>query len=467
MMMTRCATVLLGLGALAAAAGVGTTEPLFVSEYLPDRYELAQNLSRVEIEGWEHPSHAGLLTIDAPTSSNTFFWFLPALSGDADAPVLLWLQGGPGASSLFGMFSEIGPFNIGADLEPVRNPVHWNQNYSLLFFDNPIGVGFSFTQDASRLVTNMSTVGSDLRTALLQFFTLFPEQRANDFYVTGESYGGKYTTACAHAILRGNADDAASARINLRGLSIGDGAVDPAQQFSGYGATLLAWGMISADERAVFDAYDARVASALAAGDALSAFAVFDEMLNGDFFPYPTYYTNATGLTNYFNLEQGDCGASCDPAYFEAWLNTPGARDAIHVGGATPYASYNASVELALKGDWMVGVLDMLVPVLEADGVKVQMYAGTNDLILGPPPTARMLDSLDWSGAATYASAPKTVWRVEGVDEGGAIDPIAGYCRSAQNFTFAVVRGAGHMVPTDQPQRALDLITRFVDGRGC
>ena len=160
------------------------------------------------------------------------------------------------------MFSEIGPFNIGADLEPVRNPVHWNQNYSLLFFDNPIGVGFSFTQDASRLVTNMSTVGSDLRTALLQFFTLFPEQRANDFYVTGESYGGKYTTACAHAILRGNADDAASARINLRGLSIGDGAVDPAQQFSGYGATLLAWGMISADERAVFDAYDARVASA-------------------------------------------------------------------------------------------------------------------------------------------------------------------------------------------------------------
>ena len=78
-----------------------------------------------------------------------------------------------------------------------------------------------------------------------------------------------------------------------------------------------------------------------------------------------------------------------------------------------------------------------------------------------------MLDSLDWSGAATYASAPKTVWRVEGVDEGGAIDPIAGYCRSAQNFTFAVVRGAGHMVPTDQPQRALDLITRFVDGRGC
>ena len=74
MMMTRCATVLLGLGALAgvdgmrarraplqpsSAAGVGTTEPLFVSEYLPDRYELAQNLSRVEIEGWEHPSHAG------------------------------------------------------------------------------------------------------------------------------------------------------------------------------------------------------------------------------------------------------------------------------------------------------------------------------------------------------------------------------------------------------------------------
>ena len=37
-----------------------------MSEYLPDRYELAQNLSRVEIEGWEHPSHAGLLRPSSP-----------------------------------------------------------------------------------------------------------------------------------------------------------------------------------------------------------------------------------------------------------------------------------------------------------------------------------------------------------------------------------------------------------------
>ena len=55
-----------------SASAATATEPLFVSDYLPDRYALAQNLSRVEIDGWEHPSHAGLLTVDAPTSSNTF-----------------------------------------------------------------------------------------------------------------------------------------------------------------------------------------------------------------------------------------------------------------------------------------------------------------------------------------------------------------------------------------------------------
>ena len=43
----------------------------------------------------------------------------------------------------------------------------------------------------------------------------------------------------------------------------------------------------------------------------------------------------------------------------------------------------------------------------------------------------------------------------------------AHWARPAQavgNVTYAVVRGAGHMVPGDQPTRAYDLITRFIGG---
>lgn len=105
------------------------------------------------------------------------------------------MQGGPGASSLFGLFTEIGPFNIGADMRAVpRGKNGWNNHYHLLFIDNPVGTGFSFTDDVGGYVQNQTQVGNDLHEALTQFFKGFPELKKNDFYVTGESYAGKYVS---------------------------------------------------------------------------------------------------------------------------------------------------------------------------------------------------------------------------------------------------------------------------------
>ena len=59
-------------------------------------------------------------------------------------------------------------------------------------------------------------------------------------------------------------------------------------------------------------------------------------------------------------------------------------------------------------------------------------------------------------GQPSFVKTSKTQWMI-GTD-------LAGYSRVVGNFTYVVVRDAGHMVPGDQPVRALDLITRFVDG---
>ena len=86
--------------------------------------------------------------------------------------------------------------------------------------------------------------------------------------------------------------------------------------------------------------------------------------------------------------------------------------------------------------------------------------SGQNDIILGPPLTENALRSpalAKWSRQADFVKAPKSAWHV-GAD-------LAGYARAVGNFAYVVVRGAGHMVPGDQPVRALDLITRFVEGR--
>merc|ERR1712050_292601 len=91
--------------------------------------------------------------------------------------------------------------------------------------------------------------------------------------------------------------------------------------------------------------------------------------------------------------------------------------------------------------------------------------SGQNDIILGPALTEKFLYNLNWSGKDMYRASHKTIWRLAINGPGSKLPDVAGYVRQVGNFTQAVVRGAGHMVPGDQPARAFDLITRFVEGR--
>ena len=76
-----------------------------------------------------------------------------------------------------------------------------------------------------------------------------------------------------------------------------------------------------------FHPSQARIRAALKASDPLLAYRVFDEMLNGDEYPYPTYYANVTGMkTNYFNFEQGPDGSSLSTNHFIGWLDTAAGR---------------------------------------------------------------------------------------------------------------------------------------------
>ncbi len=89
------------------------------------------------------------------------------------------------------------------------------------------------------------------------------------------------------------------------------------------------------------------------------------------------------------------------------------------------------------------------------------LYSGQLDLIVGAPLTERFLWQLEWAGAADYHQATKIIWR----DTDGSGN-VSGYARRARNLWQVVVREAGHMVPTDQPSRALDMLDRFISGRG-
>jgi vitellogenic carboxypeptidase-like protein len=93
-------------------------------------------------------------------------------------------------------------------------------NHNVIYIDNPVGTGFSFTDKEEGYAKNEIDVGNNLYEALIQFFTLFPDLQKNKFFVTGESYAGKYVPAVSHAIHKRNGN--AKIKINLKGLAIGN-----------------------------------------------------------------------------------------------------------------------------------------------------------------------------------------------------------------------------------------------------
>ena len=152
----------------------------------------------------EVESYSGFLTVNYTSNSNLFFWYFPAENGNKSAPFILWLQGGPGSSSMYGLLKENGPFIADVDKSGrpyIRtNPHRWTANHSVLYIDNPVGTGFSFTDslDAYPNVVEEST--EDLFIFLQQFLKMFPELQHCQFFPFGESYAGKYVPALAHRI---------------------------------------------------------------------------------------------------------------------------------------------------------------------------------------------------------------------------------------------------------------------------
>nr|XP_016812290.2 probable serine carboxypeptidase CPVL isoform X4 [Pan troglodytes] len=227
-------------------------QPLFLTPYIEaGKIQKGRELSLVgPFPGLNMKSYAGYLTVNKTYNSNLFFWFFPAQIQPEDAPVVLWLQGGPGGSSMFGLFVEHGPYVVTSNMTLRDRDFPWTTMLSMLYIDNPVGTGFSFTDDTHGYAVNEDNVARDLYSALIQFFQIFPEYKNNDFYVTGESYAGKYVPAIAHLIHSLN--PVREVKINLKGIAIGDGYSDPESIIGGYAEFLYQIGLLDEKQKKYF-----------------------------------------------------------------------------------------------------------------------------------------------------------------------------------------------------------------------
>ncbi|XP_073532668.1 probable serine carboxypeptidase CPVL isoform X2 [Phyllobates terribilis] len=425
--------------------------PLFLTPYLDSgKIDEARELSLVgKLPGANVKSYSGYLTVNKTFDSNLFFWFVPAQLSPESAPVLLWLQGGPGGTSMFGFFVEHGPYVVNENLTLIHREFSWTNKYSMLYIDNPVGTGFSFTKDDQGYAVNQDDVGRDLYSALTQFFQIFPEYQKNEFYATGESYAGKYVPAIGYYIHTLN--PTAKVKINFKGIAIGDGLCDPEVMLAGYADFMFQTGIVDENQKAFVQQKCDLAIQYIQQQKWIDAFDVFDSLLNGDRTLYPSFYQNVTGCRNYFNFLQ--CQEPTDQEYFGTFLALSEVRRSIHVGNLT--FNDGSEVEKHLLSDVMKTIKPWLVVLM--DNYRVLMYSGQLDVIVAAPLTERFLQTVPWSRLEEYKTAERSVWKIRSTDA-----EVAGYVRVAGEFAQVIVRGGGHILPYDQPERSFVLIDRFI-----
>ncbi|KAF6217136.1 hypothetical protein GE061_001489 [Apolygus lucorum] len=393
-------------------------------------------------------SYSGFFTVDDRYDSNLFFWYFVAEKNPTKAPVIVWLQGGPGTSALSGVFNENGPFYVKLHRGLKLRKYYWSQAAHLIYIDSPVGTGFSFTNSTAGYARNVNQVADKLYESLLQYFTVFQELRFNDFYIVGESYGAKDATMLAYKIDLIN--PRALLKINLKGIALQNAAYDPANMMS-YSDYLYQIGLVDSNGMTQMKRQENLISSLLSQRKYLDAFRAFDAMMGGEMTQWKTLFQNLTDYSSYNNLLH----FKKDVPYgdYKEYLKKDVVRHALHVGNLTFHQDRN--VKFLLVNDLMVSVKTTIEGLLEK--YRVLFYIGQVDIIMAYPLVVNALRKLSWSGALQYDKQPRQIWRVG--------DEISGYSKSVKKFTELVVLDAGHKVSYDQPKWTLEMIKRFVTGK--
>ena len=166
------------------------------------------------------------------------FWFFESRNDPSTDPLALWFNGGPGSSSMIGLFQENGPCRITNDSSLVTlNPYSWNNHANILYIDQPVGAGFS--HGATEVGTS-EEAAKDVWTSLQMFFKDpgFRRYAKNSLGIWTESYGGHYGPTFANFFLEQNegieSGSVSGIPLNLKFLGIGNGLTDPITQYPGY-----------------------------------------------------------------------------------------------------------------------------------------------------------------------------------------------------------------------------------------
>ncbi|XP_027085115.1 serine carboxypeptidase-like [Coffea arabica] len=395
--------------------------------------------------------HAGYYKLQHSKDARMFYLFFESRKSKSD-PVVIWLTGGPGCSSELALFYENGPFKIANNLSLIWNDYGWDKVSNIIFVDQPIGTGFSYSSDKSDIRHNEEEVSNDLYDFLQAFFEEHPQYAKNDFYITGESYAGHYIPAFASRIQRGNKGKEGTG-INLKGIAIGNGLTNPEIQYQAYTQYALDNKLITQADANTLSPLVSQCQQAIKScgpdggTSCRQAYSICNGLFNS--------ILEIAGNINYYDIRKQCISNLCyDFSNMEKFLNEKSVRDALGVGDIE-FVSCSGDVYQALITDWMRN-LEVGVPAFLEDGVKVLVYAGECDLICNWLGNSRWVHAIEWSGQKDFEAAPDVPFVVDSVE--------AGLHKGHGPLSFLKVHDAGHMVPMDQPKASLVMIEKWMQG---
>ncbi|MBA0571804.1 hypothetical protein Golob_002178, partial [Gossypium lobatum] len=167
------------------------------------------------------PQFSGYVTVNKVAGRALFYWLTESPNSPSSKPLVIWLNGGPGCSSVaYGASEEIGPFRINKSASGLYlNKFSWNNVANLLFLETPAGVGFSYTNRSSDLLdTGDRRTAMDSLEFLIRWLNRFPRYKNREVYITGESYAGHYVPQLARQIMVYNKKS--KHPINLKGIMV-------------------------------------------------------------------------------------------------------------------------------------------------------------------------------------------------------------------------------------------------------
>ncbi|RAW29107.1 hypothetical protein PC110_g14528 [Phytophthora cactorum] len=397
-----------------------------------------------------------------------FYWYTESQKDPENDPIVLWLNGGPGCSSLGGLFTENGPFVVSDDLSIKVNRYSWNRNANMVWLESPAGVGFSGDVEGPNYY-NDDIVAAKTREFLDLFFNKFSELKNREFYITGESYAGMYIPYLVDRLVEEPIEG-----VNLKGFAIGNPFTDNIIDGNAYIDYYYSHAMVSLEAYekikvicgahigCLFDdtpcpsGCEALLEEAEVGAGGLDPYFIYGDICLMDNTQAKALRKRAKPSVQISPTHRGDIGA-CADTLTHVYLNLPEVQDAIHVtesmggkhvqwkGCSDPVGDlYTSSPSSLPKYHNILG-----------RNLTALIYSGDADSVVNFIGTER------WIGGQGLKLRITQKWRAWfGPDK-----QLAGYVQKYEGLTFKTVKGAGHMVPAVRPLHGLNLFECFVFGQ--